>query len=60
MKLKDLINERLESGVSISKLSKNCNVSRPTIYRVLNDGKVGLLATQRICNYFKVNFRDYI
>lgn len=59
MKLKDLILDRLD--VSIVKLSEKTGVTRQTIANILNeDHKPSLLTTKKICEYFKVNFREYI
>jgi len=59
MKLKDLIRENLD--VPMYKFCKKVKVSRTTIHNILNkDYKAGLLITKKICNYFNVDFRDYL
>lgn len=55
--LKDLINERT---VTIRKLSGDIKVSPQTIQNILNGKNPSLLTIKKVCNYFKVDFHDYI
>lgn len=59
MKLKDLINERLD--ITVTEFAKKIGVSRPTIHGILRgEGNPRLLTVKKICKYFGVDFKDYI
>lgn len=60
MTIKDLINERLEMGVSIQRLSNQCKISRPTLYKIKSGQQVDLQTTKRVCEFFKVDWKDFV
>lgn len=57
MELKDLINSRTESLAAVAEKS---GVTRQTLQNILNGKKPSLLTVKKICNYFKVDYKDYI
>lgn len=46
--------------VSISEISRGANISRQTIRKILRGEKVEFLSVKKICNYFSVDYKDYI
>lgn len=64
MKLKELILERLE--VSVSQFCREIGLSRTTIDNIMNNyekspGKApSRLTIKKICNYFGVDFKEFI
>lgn len=57
--LKDLIENRLM--ISIRQFAKETGISRHTIAHILNgEGKPSLLTVKKICNYFQVDWHEYI
>lgn len=57
MELKDLINERNESLLS---LSQNTKVARQTLHNIINGTRTpSLLTVKKICSYFNVDWHDY-
>lgn len=57
MKLKDLINERMET---LTKLSEKSGVTRQTLQNILNGKTPSLLTVKKICAYFGVDYKKYI
>lgn len=59
-KLADLILSKLE--ISIRKFCKEIKISRPTIDNIINDRnhEPTLLTVKKICNYFEVDYKDYL
>lgn len=58
-KLKMLINDRLL--ISMRQFEKESGVSRQTVYNLMHDKKKpSVLTVKKICDYFKVDFKDYI
>lgn len=57
MKLKDLINERVET---LEQLSEKIGVTRQTLQNVLNGKNPSLLTVKKICAYFGVDYKDYL
>lgn len=58
MKLKDLINERMET---LAKLSEKSGVSRQTLQNILKDkGKPSLLTVKKLCVYFGVDYKKFL
>lgn len=58
MKLKDLINERMET---LAKLSEKSGVTRQTLDNIMKGkGTPSLLTVKKICAYFGVDYKDYI
>lgn len=58
-KLKDLINDRLM--ISMRQFEKEAGVTRQTVYNLMHDKKKpSVLTVKKICDYFKVDFKDYI
>lgn len=56
MELIDLINSRTESLAAVAEKS---GVSRQTLQNILNGKKPSLLTVKKICNYFKVDYKDF-
>lgn len=59
-KLKNLIIDKLE--IPVYKFCKEIQVSRPTIENIMktNEFTPSLITIKKICNYFNVDFHDYI
>lgn len=58
-KLKRLIEDN--AVVSLRELEKDIGVCRQTLGSILNGKhKPTVLTVKKICNYFKVNYRDYL
>lgn len=59
MKLKNLILNKLD--VSISQFCKDINISRRTIYNILEDKhEPNIVTIRKICHYFKEDANKYI
>lgn len=63
MKLKELLINKLEEPVDT--FCKKINISRPVISGIMNgtyqhQHNISLLTIKKICNYFKVDFKEYI
>lgn len=57
--LKDLINDRLL--ISLRKFEKEVGLSRQTIYSIMHDNhKPTELTTKIICDYFEVDYKEYL
>lgn len=59
-RLASLILDNLE--ISIRKFCKEIKISRPTIDNIINnkDHEPTLLTIKKICNYFHVEYKDYL
>lgn len=58
-KLKTLINDCLM--ISMRQFEKESGVSRQTVYNLMHDKKKpSVLTVKKICDYFKVDFKDFI
>ena len=61
MKLKELLINKLEEPIDT--FCKKINISRPVISGIMNGSyhhEISLLTIKKICNYFKVDFKEYI
>ena len=59
MKLKELILDNLQ--VPISQFCKTTQISRATIYNILQDKHTPSISTiNKICKYFNVKPKDYV
>ena len=59
MDIKDLILDNLK--ISQRKFCKEIGISRQTIYKIINGrGTPTILTIKRICEYFDVDWKDYV
>lgn len=57
MKLKTLIESY---NGSLRKLSRECGISRPTLYNILGDKEVSYTTLKKVCKFFNVDFKNYL